>query len=498
MRVAAVALALLLAGCLSPAPAETLDTASLSGAATGVVQAFLADGTPATLQDLVGTATYILTGHDGAEPNIGITASGAVFVTADDHVLRSTDRGTTWEIVYDFVPPPPGAPFDPVGNSDPMLFVDPVTDIVYNDPMFPTLACSSLVSSEDDGETWFERHGVCHPPPMDHQRLGSGLPGPRAPALAGVAHPTVLYQCYNQIVNTVCASSFDGGLDWAYHTVVANGLRDGCAGTNGSPRAGPDGTVVVALWCDDPPLAAFSEDNGLTWRLSELPDVEGPGWGDPSVAWTPDGTVYVSYSDGEYGQYLARSVDKGETWDGPWNLLPPGVDSAVFGAIAVGSDGRLGALTVATRDPVDDPSDAPDDTRWHVYVTTTDTAATENPLFVSYQVTPEDDPVQVGCVWIRGFPGAPCRNMLDFIDAAMAPDGTFFGVYTEGCTEGCAGKADAKPDDSRSREVAVVRLDGWSLLAQGASMEAEATAVTSPSSLTHVATAPVGTGTRPK
>lgn len=462
----AVAAVAFLAGCAAPA-SESLVPAEGALDEVARVTAFLADGTAAPLPDVVGTATYILTGHDGGEPNVGVSAKGSVFVTAGDAVLRSRDLGATWEKVYDYGLAEYGAPVDPVRNSDPMLWIDPVTDIVYDDPMFPTLACSSLVISEDDGDSWLPRHGVCHPPPMDHQRLGSGLPGPNAPPLAGLAHPTVLYQCYNQIVNTVCASSFDGGLDWAYHTVVANSERDGCAGTNGSPRAGPDGTVAIALWCDAPPMAAFSEDNGLTWRLSDLPDVDGAGWGDPSVAWTPDGTVYVSYSDGDYGQYLARSTDKGVTWEGPWPLVPTDFGAAVFGAITVGSDGRLGAVTIATRDPVDDPSDAPDATRWHVFITTSDDADAAQPTFVTRQVTPDTDPVQIGCVWTRGFtvPGSPCRNMADFIDAAMAPDGTFFGVYTEGCTEECAGNADATPDDSRSREVAIVRLDGWSLLA---------------------------------
>ena len=460
----ALVLLLLAAGCVTPA-ADLSPADAVPGAAARVV-AFLGDGSPAPLPALVGEAAYLLTGHDGSEPNVGVTKAGSVFVTAGEEVLRSRDRGETWETVWVLGLEAVGAPVDPIFNSDPMLWVDPVTDVVYNDPMWPTLACSALVSSKDDGDTWFERYGVCHPPPMDHQRLGSGLPGPKAPPLAGVLHPTVLYQCYNQIVESVCAMSYDGGLTWAAHAVVANAARDGCGGTTGSPRAGPDGTVAVPMWCDAPGVVGFSEDNGLTWRLSRLPDPDGPGWGDPSVAWTPDGTVYVAWSDGGYMHYLARSRDKGATWDGPWRLAPPDVGTTVFGAIATGADGRLGALLIGTREDLDDPSVAPDDTRWHAYLVTTQDAGAPVPTFVSRQVTPDEDPVQVGCVWLRGFtvPGSECRNMADFIDAAMAPDGTFYGVYTEGCTEGCAGNADAKPEDSRNAEIALVRLDGWSLL----------------------------------
>ena len=466
MRVLPILVLLLAAGCVSPA-ADLAPANDAGGDALAPrVEAFLGDGTVATLPDLVGEATYVLTGHRGSEPNIGVTKKGSVFVTADDEVLRSRDNGTTWERVYVLGLEKHGAPVDPVSNSDPMLWVDPVTDIVYNDPMFPILACSSLVSSKDDGDSWMERHGVCHPPPMDHQRLGSGVPGPKAPPLAGKLHPTVLYQCYNQIVESVCAMSYDGGLTFAAHAVVANSARDGCGGTTGSPRAGPDGTVAVAMWCDSPEMVALSEDNGLTWRLSKLPDPDGVGWGDPSLAWSPDGTLYAAWSDGGYMHWLARSHDKGATWEGPWRLVPPDVQTTVFGAIAVGADGRLGGVFIGSRDAIEDPSVAPDETRWHVFITTTEDADAAVPTFVTRQVTPDDDPVQVGCVWMRGFtiPQGECRNMADFIDAAIAPDGTLFGVYTEGCTDGCAGNPDAKGGDSRDSQIAIVRLDGWSLL----------------------------------
>ena len=413
-----------------------------------------------------GSPWYALTGHRGAEPNVGVTKSGAIFSTAGDLVIRSVDRGATWETVYAFGLERFGAPVDPIRNSDPMLWVDPVTDRVYADPMFPTLECTTLAWSEDDGATWIERHAHCHPPVMDHQKFATGVPGPDANPLAGVLHPTVLYRCWNALVGTHCSASYDGGLSFPTTSLVLNRFRDGCGGLNGMPSAGPDGTVVVgaSLGCDGPVLG-LSRDSGLTWSVVEGPKDHGGELNDPEIEWGPDGTMYVLWTGDDFIPYLARTKDLGQTWEGPWRVAAPEVTSTVFAAMVAGDEGKLAIAYVGTKDTSSDPSDAPAETRWHLYVVTTEGATDPSPTFTSVRVTPHEDPVQIGCVWMRGLSaaGTECRNLLDFIDAAVHPDGTFVVAYTEGCTEGCAFVPDAKDDDSRSRDIALARLDGWIL-----------------------------------
>ncbi|HEX2021700.1 MAG TPA: sialidase family protein [Candidatus Thermoplasmatota archaeon] len=456
------------AGCVAPA-AETAapgSTADALGEASRLVR-FGADGAllPLDPAAVVGEAVYRLTGHVGPEPNVGITSTGAIFVSADEEVLRSVDRGETWERVYLFGPDVQGAPADPVSNSDPMLWVDPATDRVYADPMFPALACTTLAWSDDEGATWTERHGTCHPPPMDHQKLGGGPPSAGAPPVAGVLYESVLYHCYNMGVSTNCATSYDGGLSFGPAVPVLDQGRHGCGGLNGMPAVGPDGAVAVGSseGCDGLYLAV-SRDSGVTWSVVEGPKDVGGATNDPDLAFTPDGTLYAIWAGDDQIPYLARTKDL-STWDGPWRVAPPDVRTTVFPVLSAGSDGRLAMSFLGTRDYAGDPSDADDKARWHLYVVTTEDAASGAPTFTARQVTPDDDPVQVGCIWMRGFPGAPCRNLLDFTDSAVAPDGTFFVAYAEGCTEGCAGNADATPEDSRDRQAAIARLDGWSLFA---------------------------------
>lgn len=455
-----------LAGCLGETDDPVSATAARLGIAPAAVMSFTGEGEQVPLGDVVGETTYLLSGHNGAEPNVGITQSGAIFATARDAVIRSIDGGATWEVVYRLGLERLGGPFeenDPIRNSDPMLWVDPWTDRVYNSPMWPLLTCTWLSWSEDDGASWVDRPGVCHPPPMDHQKFASGPPGPDALPPAGVTHPTVLYQCYNMLLSTNCAVSYTGGVDWVVHQVAADNVRGDCGGINGHPAVSGEGIVAVPLTrgCSEASVA-ISTDSGLSWTLRPVPGTRDPQSIDPEVSWSPDGILYFSYREDGL-TYLARSPDAGATWEGPFLVTPPDVTNTVFHVLAAGSDGDLAVAFLGTRDSEGDPSEAPDETRWYLFIVTTEDAGAEMPVFTSRQVNPDDDPVQVGCVWLRGG-GNPCRNMLDFIDGAVDPNtGVFHVVYTEGCTEGCAGNTEPTPDDSRDRQVALARLDGWSL-----------------------------------
>jgi hypothetical protein len=112
-----------------------------------------------------------------------------------------------------------------------------------------------------------------------------------------------------------------------------------------------------------------SFDRGKTWRRTTvpLPSKEHPrltGWGDPSVAVTPDGTFYLSFDNMDWGTpedalpaggiAVSKSTDGGKTWsspvltgtplDGPKMVADPNT-----GTIYEASSSVLGPL--ATGDP---------------------------------------------------------------------------------------------------------------------------------------------------
>jgi len=462
------------AGCAQhPAVPTTTDGAPARLLPSGV-QVYR-NGTAADLAALLspsafGTAVWHAVNHTGAEPNIGITSDGSIFVSSFSAVLRSMDNGTTWTKVQEHQ----------LLNSDPMLWVDDETDRVYNAPMFPTLACATIYWSDDAGATWDQADSAaCGAGPFDHQKLVTGKPGPDANPAAGVLWPTVTYLCYNSVATTDCAASYDGGRTWPVDKGVEVNLlphqgpesqvpTTGCgSGQNGHPTAAPDGTVVFARTGPACPIPFLTEsrDSGLTWTLVDGPHSDNPTSLDPEVAFSLNGTLYLLFQDAQFHEVLARSKDMGHSWQGVWDVMPPGVTSSSFSALAAGSEGRVAMGFLGTTQAKGSPTEAPDNATWALYIVTSDDANGASPTFTSYKVT-GDDPVQRGPIW-QGGGGDPSRNLLDFIDGAVAPDGTFHVVYADGCVSTKCLSADGKPDDSRDAVTSVGHLTGWSLFAPG-------------------------------
>src|SRR5687767_3070254 len=96
-----LAAGLLLAGCVTP-PDET-PAALVAADGVPLLTAFDTAGLPVAIPDLLKDGlgvTTALVGHRGAEPNVGVTSTGAVFMTAGHNTLRSRDFGATWEIAF--------------------------------------------------------------------------------------------------------------------------------------------------------------------------------------------------------------------------------------------------------------------------------------------------------------------------------------------------------------------------------------------------------------
>lgn len=419
----------------------------------------------------------------GAEPNIGVTSSGALFVTTFDQVQRSRDQGRTWEVVHDFVFPGHPVTQDQWSTADPMLWVDTATDRVYVNHMHPALFCTFMAWSDDEGETWTERPMACSTPGIDHQKV---MTAPPAMGLPMPDYPNVLYVCNNkrfeplgvmpQGMGTSCYVSLDGGRTYAWETeaYVNDAL---CGNVNGHPAAFPDGAVAMVLGnlgakCERSFSVVVTEDNGLTWDLRQCAEDMGQLEIDADITVTPDGTAYALFRHEDQMAHLIRSTDKFVTCD-VFRVAPPDHTLSVFAGITSGDDGRIAMSYLGTRDPQPPgatPSNATPGSRWHAFVTTSFDADAESPTFLTQQVTPDEDPVQVGCVWLGGSGGGNvfnCRNLYDFIDMTRDSDGRWYVAITDGCNprNGCTGTPDQTDFQSRDSQVAVLVQDrGVSLL----------------------------------
>ncbi|HUR62256.1 MAG TPA: sialidase family protein [Candidatus Thermoplasmatota archaeon] len=429
----------------------------------------------------------------GAEPNIGITSSGALFVTTYDQVRRSTDHGVTWETVFDFHSPNAPQTMDVWSTTDPMLWADPDTDRVFVVHMqgygLTGTECLFVAWTDDEGTRWTDERplpiapgmGACPIPFVDHPKIVTGRPGPEAKAQPQ-GYRNMVYICTNKveslvspplILGTWCQASYDGGATWEGAT-NAFPPDDDCPGLNGHPAVGADGTLYVPAGnlggkgasCQQPPRVAVSRDSGLTFTVRTC-DVCGIQRSiDADIAFTPDGTAYMVFTSEDSMTYLVRSKDKFQTWEGPFRLSPRDHTMDVFGAMTAGDDGRIAVayLGSTTQQPEEfkdaDASGAIGGTRWHLYLTTSLDAGSAAPTFLTQQVTPNEDPVQIGCIWLKGG-ASPCRNLLDFIDLHHDADGRGYVAFTDGCNprSGCTTDPDSATYQSHDTDVAVAVLD---------------------------------------
>lgn len=405
------------------------------------------------------------TGFVGGEPSVGVAASGAIFMSgavpmseADvvaqgsvgGQLIRSLDGGMTWEHV-----PDPGGP---KYSMDPWMWLDPATDRVFNAPL--NAHCSHLSWSDDEGATWIANPAVaCVPPSHDHQKL---VTGPAPPGVRTVSYPGIVYYAYNSLLvtgttgifgvpvpaderlGTIVSTSLDGGLTFGPGQIVhASGCHRGIVGP---PAVAPDGTVYVPHGTCDGVDVMVSKDGGATWETASIEAVgslEDFAF-DPAVAVDADGTTYLAWQARDALLHLSTSEDAGATWSEPRPIAAEGLTVTVWSSMVAGAPGTFALAYAGTAaDPTGweqrASSFAPEDTVWHLYV-----AVYERGELTTHRLTTDEDPLQVGCIWMRGG-ASSCRNLLDFVTIVQR-DGRLYLAYTDGC-DACASASESQRSD---------------------------------------------------
>lgn len=369
--------------------------------------------------------------HSAIEPTLGLTQDGTVFVTAlapNDRVdvLRSDNRGQSWEIVS---PTFPGGQNRHLLSLDPYLFVDEDTSRVFTIDL--TAACSYLSFTDDQGESWTTNPLACGRPINDHQSLFSGPP---------VVSPTVgyenaIYYCWNDVLTSSCSKSLDGGITFhptgepAFHPLQDSGDQRSaraCGGLHGHGVVGADGTVYLPReYCGDAYLA-ISTTEGRSWDRVKVGSLAHPPGSDPSVAVDDRGNIYYLWIGPDRLPYLTVSRDGGTKWSKPLMIGMPGLKEANLPTVAVGKSGRIAIAYVgsenslyqrcAKRARCDPPYS---DVTWNGYLSISTNGLSGRPLFYSARVNDVSEPLVEGrCGQGR------CGAVYDFIDVVIGPEGT--------------------------------------------------------------------------
>lgn len=384
-------------------------------------------------------ATYI--GRKAAEPTLGVTKEGNVFITAGDFdglspatpqtlIYASYDGSRTYKDVTNYVA---GMPVPPT-TLDPYLFVDEDTSRVYSIDLY--VGCSYLQWTDDQGESWELGNPLaCGVPVDDHQTFVVGNP---SPGVTPIGYPNVLYYCTNKIAGATCARSLDGGRTFGASGQpsflgVGTGGGEGaispgvCGGLHGHIVVDNDGRLYVPKGHCGNPWLAVSEDGGLTWRQTQVSSMAAAG---THTAVTTDaaGNVYYAWwQAGTQLPYMAVSRDSGRTFGPPLLVGPPGLKGANFPSLDADLPGRVAITYPGTM-----VADATSPTRpWNYYVNVTSNALAPRPVFHTATANPLSDPVH------RGPCSGRCGGMFDFLDVVFAPDGSLYAAAVDTCTQGC-------------------------------------------------------------
>jgi hypothetical protein len=331
-------------------------------------------------------------------------------------------------------------------NIDPILATDSATGRTFAGGLAGE--CSTLWYTDNDGTSWQQMTNSCAGV-FDHESIGSGAWHGTAPV--GATYSRAVYYCAQNGYDA-CATSQNGGLSFGPPILVMGA----CGSLHGHVKVSADGTAYLPNnYCGTKVGGGITVNNGLNWNSYTINGSVAATRGfDPSVATTPDNTMYEAWAQGgSYHPMVARSTSHGGNWDRLVDLsttVSPAITASTFQNVVAGDNGRIAVSFLGSQTGTGSPFDSGYTGVWN--------------LFVSYSydggltwttVKASPDPVQRGCIWDGGGSNA-CRNLLDFMDTSVAADGRVVVGYADGCISACAG-TNGTPAQSRSAYATISR-----------------------------------------
>jgi hypothetical protein len=376
-------------------------------------------GTP-TFTSFAAPGTFANADNAG-EPSLGVNGkTGAMLYQsyASTYKLTVSPAGApTWSDV---------TPVHHLFNIDPILATDRTTGRTFAGGLAGE--CSALSYSDNDGASWTPMGNACAGV-FDHESVGSGPWKGAAPL--GATYSRAVYYCA-QNGNDACATSTNGGLTFGAPVLVSGA----CGSLHGHVKVSADGTAYLPnAHCGGKAGGAITTNNGTSWKSYTIPGSSEPANGfDPSVATTPDNTVYEAWQGADNHSYVARSTDHGTTWSTPVDVgAPAGVVTTTFQAATAGDNGRVAVAYLGSTTP-GNPFASSWPGVWDLYVSYSYDGGT---TWTTVKATA--DPVQRGWMCADGTTCGSGRNLLDFIDANVTTDGRVVVGFADGCINACAG-----------------------------------------------------------
>jgi hypothetical protein len=428
VRLVPLILLLALAPLAAPSPAS----GASAGGGLGVAQHVPASPTLLVQATSFGAVTT-LNAYSG-EPNLATGPDGTVYVTGlasgGTMVFRRLPNDTAFAYL--------GVPDHGFGGNDEDVATG-VDGSVWVAGLYgffsPTGACASATGSATRGDSW----------------------GPTVPGLCelhrGIDRPWIAVDDHGDpwvVVHEICCSgqhaayrSTDGGA--TFSLVSATTVVGGFPGNLFVDRA--HGRIFEATNCSPPGVGivaacALSSPTATPLPVWQTSVVARYGSGPPGLAHVAGGAddagnVYVAWidkslSDVRPGVYVARSTDDGLTWSMPARVS----DATRLGTmpwVAAGANGDVAVVWYETTALVSDPNFAPSTATWNVEAALihgwSGDALAAPPAPTRLQLS--SVPLKTGAICTRGAACSGDRQLLDFFEAAVGPEGQLHVVWPD-------------------------------------------------------------------
>ncbi len=349
-------------------------------------------------------------GAKGNEPLIATSPDGTLYISALQHIYRSTDAGATWTEL-------PGPIYASTLNlaSDSSISVDSANRLYFTFD-YPYAGTTAVCTSDDHGDTF-----TCDP---------AVVPGGTDRMWVLAPTTTAAYEVTNQgLYETAFLQSTDRGATWIAKS-VGSGLLEPQSGPLLQKNCSGDVLQPVKVYGttpqEVPELKLYVYHPAATGSV--ISDIRSTGlplpYALPSAAIGQDGELWVSTEEtnpaGGRQIVVARSTNEGATWA----QLPPipetTTGTAIFSWVAAGSPHHVGVLFYYTSDN-GDPGVLTNAT-WSTVWAETFNADSAVPVWA---VSTIESPIHVGplciaasCMGTNRFAGDFISSVIDSSDTA--------------------------------------------------------------------------------
>ncbi len=282
----------------------------------------------------------VTVGIHGNEPLVTTAPDGTIYISALQHLYRSTNAGATWT---ELAGPIYASSLNL--NSDSSISVDPNGRLYFTFD-YPYAGTTAVCTSDDRGDTF-----NCDP---------AVVPGGTDRMWVLAPTTTSAFEVTNQgLYETAFLQSTDGGSTWTPHSLGA-GLLEPQTGPLLQQPGSTDVLQITKIYGtlpqETPELKLYVYHPNTTGSI--ISDVRSTGLplplALPSAALARDGQLWVSSEEanaaGGKQVVLARSANSGATW----MRLPPipgtTTGTAIFSWVAAGTPGHVGVIYYYTPD----------------------------------------------------------------------------------------------------------------------------------------------------